>query len=208
MPPQNIQQNQTNPTPTPYPDKKHLTKARLLFFIIILILVGILSAGYFLNKYSEQAPLTTQQIATSTDEFADWKTYRNEEYGFEFKYPPSLNASICDQAKNRECPTDYTEIDFGGSVALNFWIEVFQMSDKKLGDYFYPGDYKAGVDDYRRLNIDLNKQCILKGLWNISAYYCHDLVGNELIIFSYNNIGYTIIGSPNIPNMSTFKFTK
>lgn len=60
----------------------------ILIVVIVAVFVGVV--GYFVfGKKSEQA---TQQQQTTTqtkpkDESANWKSYRNEEYGFEFKYP-------------------------------------------------------------------------------------------------------------------------
>jgi len=49
---------------------------------IAVIIVGVI---YFDNTRQAQAP-TEQNNVMATD-ISDWKTYRNEEYGFELKYP-------------------------------------------------------------------------------------------------------------------------
>ncbi|MBU2109900.1 hypothetical protein KKB71_03050 [Patescibacteria group bacterium] len=62
---------------------------------IILIIVGVLiicGGGYYLftQKLTQsQQPIFTPQ-PTTQDETANWQTYRNEEYGFEMKYPKYL----------------------------------------------------------------------------------------------------------------------
>jgi hypothetical protein len=47
----------------------------------LLAILGVLVGGYFLYQY-----LVTPQIS-NPDQFSDWKTYTNTEYGFELKYP-------------------------------------------------------------------------------------------------------------------------
>ena len=59
--------------------------SKILVLIILIILIG---GGYFGWQYFG-AP--KEEVK---DETADWKTYRNEEYGFEFKYPENLNTEI------------------------------------------------------------------------------------------------------------------
>lgn len=66
-------------------------------FALIYILVGILVLGiviggvYYLGKISNK-PIPTSQVSVTstpkvTDETANWKTYTNNTYGYEIKFP-------------------------------------------------------------------------------------------------------------------------
>ena len=77
-------------TPTPLPELpagyNHLPKFHAL--VAILILLGIAAvrgvwSWYNANSIEEYLPAYTPRIESTTD----WQTYRNDEYGFELKYP-------------------------------------------------------------------------------------------------------------------------
>ena len=53
---------------------------KALIIIGIIILLAIISGGAFLWMQKPKTPIINDQTA-------DWKTYKNAEYGFEFKYP-------------------------------------------------------------------------------------------------------------------------
>ena len=86
-------QKQRNNLPVEHP----LTAfAKLEFFAVIafLIMVGVSSGWMWWQKNMSQVAiptLTPQPSPTVTfDPTANWQTYRNEEYGFEFRYPGEL----------------------------------------------------------------------------------------------------------------------
>ncbi len=69
-----------------------------LVVLVIIILLGVV--GYFtlMNKPASPNNVINQQqtnnpvTPTIQDETVNWKTYRNDKFGFEFKYPVELTA--------------------------------------------------------------------------------------------------------------------
>lgn len=111
--------------------------------IIIIILVAIIVVGGFLAcKYSLVSNFFNKN-AQLEQEIGDWKTYRNDEYGFEFSYPMNVNGhkfnshfldykNPNDLAKNNIDPNPNSILFFSGSVYLD-------ASTNPLG-CFYPVD--------------------------------------------------------------------
>jgi len=54
--------------------------------LIIVILIILAGGAYFWSQKKVEAPTSTD-ISVPVVDTADWKTYQNDEYGFEFKYP-------------------------------------------------------------------------------------------------------------------------
>lgn len=113
MPPQF--ENNVPPVINPIPPYKH---TRLILFIILIIIIGLLAVWYFFtpqvvpNRYQRIFP--TQQITTA-EQLSDWRTYKNEKYGFELKYPKDLNASEDDEPA-------FSTVTIGGNL-LHIGVE-------------------------------------------------------------------------------------
>ena len=71
------------------PPHKPFTKKFLIWLIVILAVAGTAYGGiWFWNDKNKEAVGPT--FTPRPDPMADWKTYRNEEYGFEFRYPGEM----------------------------------------------------------------------------------------------------------------------
>lgn len=68
---------------------------KFLWLGIVVILLAVLSVGgYFvLNNNKKVAEVVPTATPTPVDETANWKTYMNSKYGFEFKYPDNWTLS-------------------------------------------------------------------------------------------------------------------
>ena len=75
-----VQQTPTSPSHT---------KLIVGIVVAVLVVAGVVGAYFFINQrtYIESTAVNEEGSA-----FDDWKTYRNEEFGFEFQYPEEWSA--------------------------------------------------------------------------------------------------------------------
>jgi len=114
-----------------------LVALALLALIVTAIVAGLDSKMDFLWGNNHVASSTPETIDTS-----DWKTYRNEEYGFEFKYPEGWN--IYSQTfKNgvHSIGFSYNEFDYKEPLTNQvILISVFEHPNKGTVHQISTGD--------------------------------------------------------------------
>ena len=168
------------------------------FIVFLIVLAGLLGSfeiyKLYISPKNQNNIQTTETQTTSLDTStastsltASWKTYRNEEYGFEFKYP-NLG-----QSPTEILLSTRILIDMGGSVSVQYGIFYNQdlnreMRVEELTDKSYEQILIDGKQGKKRGN---------------NVYLQHD---NDNII----SIGANDSFDPNtfILILSTFKFIK
>lgn len=68
-----------------------MSKLTILAILIALAVVGGVAYWASVREAEPVAPQTPPPASAPLPNTAAWQTYRNEEYGFEFQYPPDFN---------------------------------------------------------------------------------------------------------------------
>lgn len=129
--------------------------------LVVIILLAVSVFGfYYLNKKSQPqesdtqmrelpSPLTNQKVASSSESMnntVDWKTYQNQEYDFEFKYPAHYEEVEMVEKDANLFPYKTLVVEFVSKKEANTMApeSIYIYVTKPLKEYSYSNN-SAGI---------------------------------------------------------------
>ncbi len=199
-----MEPQQTNPNPAVPPPKPN----HKIFYILIFIFIALVGSSAYL--FLQNPKKEVAQSVPVQNGVEEWKTYRNEEYGFEFKYPVTNNPYIKDIVT-------YPEGDFGGRLlALEVgsnddglhtsvaFVLVTDNSETELSDFQDTKRYKKIIDE------ELMTNGVLWKLVEYEILYPADINFTRIASYKSKNYTYSISTAYDREKfnkiLSTFKF--
>ncbi len=197
------------PTPQPHPTivseatvvETPKPKSKLPFFLIVGALL-LLGSSIFLIKYffGVKTPLEmTIPDDDPTISTIKWNTYKNDQYGFEVKYNPSVTPNEINSVQQLAL------IGFGSLKNNGFDIEVTTGDSLEY--------YKNQVTDHISSRIDKEENILVDGVAATKLTYQQVIVTDKQdvskVIIKHNGSDYivTALSSDIDLILSTFKFT-
>jgi hypothetical protein len=166
-----------------------LSKKQLIIGILTLVLsLGLVACGKKpvpaanTNQDVNQAVnqdvntnIATTTAATSTAEMdtSNWKTYRNEEYGFEFKYPEEWSFIAFNKGEPELDPTPLLLLVefYDSEYRSRFYVGIDKIENQKLYDYLNNKNFSSSnilVQD--NIVTKFENQTIIQSLFRSDRY--------------------------------------
>ena len=139
---------------------------------------------------------TATTAATSTVEIdtSDWKTYRNEEYGFEFRYPESIGGKKINMEFQKpfyfKSDLFFVAITPSGYQDYMFIIRVLKNDNKTIKNYL-PSKVAADSEKYER-NYDCNGTEIVGYQKSIISEFNDNEFINQWILLNGDHYDYLL----------------
>ena len=190
--------------PEPIPPPKKINKM-LIGLLVLIIIAGVASWIFLFTKPQIKSDSQLVTTATTTDQFKDWKTYTNAEYGFEFKYPKDIYVELT--------PTKVVSIihleDRGRDNDTHSGIWIYTKNNP---ENLNPTAWADKYGDDKGSTIKLERtETTIGSLRALEIYGSEGILYNSILI-SHNGkmFNFLVIGGLRNMNqiLSTFKFTK
>ncbi len=156
------------------------------WYIVVLIVIGIgAMIAVIIQNNQPQPPIaensqatntppviiptTTPEVIMSDVDTSGWKTYRNEEYGFEFRYPKDWRFINIDTIGVGLLPSGKQEgVEYNGDMTLI----LRNNQNQKTIDEFYNGTegselFKSAIGGYNDITIQNKKGIIFNNVMGL-----------------------------------------
>ncbi len=200
--------------------KQNFSFVKFVLIIAIISAFGIVFgvAGYLMTNKPilispPQISASPEPTVSVKDETADWRTYSNEKYGFELKYPTSLYVMLDPAADNIIDFSEYKNPPAREYQGIRIQIDNFSGDFKGYIDETVKNDLKSSNDIYgcnnsiadisrEELNMDGTGGIMLKGFCGPENIAVFAVKGNKLYSISNTYSDDMLFGKI----LSTFKF--
>jgi hypothetical protein len=189
-----------------------MNRKNAIYSIITLILAIIIAGGFWTWKGNQKVKVIQQQSQTENQnqerqqtesqqveiDMSDWKTYRNEEYGFEIKYPSVgwTIAKIDDSFEYQELAICSDDNFYGGDNR-----SCVSVSPNRLvyGEDIFLDFIKNKSDKLVRFNFKDHEAFMLPGEdgENEKRYQNWIVRGNNYGCAAYKNVYFRVENVPN-----------